>query len=190
MALTKKGKLKQGLKKRKAAHEPEAQSKASRTQERAQKEEVDLMNPPPAGDGHPRACRWMGLEAPFHDGGGLASPGRRRQRSRKTPKGARTAAAAAATNSHSTLTTTARANHTHKLRETAMDYIQSKQPGSVQRSASNTPPHPSPAARMAQESILRSTAYHRQKPAPSFAQTATTPSAHLSHVTACWHACL
>ena len=30
----------------------------------------------PGGHGEPRACRWKGLQAPFHDGGGLASPGR------------------------------------------------------------------------------------------------------------------
>ena len=38
---------------------------------------VDPMSPlVPGGQGAPRACRWKGLEAPFHDGGGLASPGR------------------------------------------------------------------------------------------------------------------
>ena len=38
---------------------------------------VDPMNPPvPGGRGPPRACRWKGLEASFHDGGGLSSPGR------------------------------------------------------------------------------------------------------------------
>lgn len=49
-----------------------------------EKEQVDPMNPPfPGGHGPPRACRWKGLEAPFHDGGGLASPGRWSSHDRK-----------------------------------------------------------------------------------------------------------
>ena len=45
---------------------------------------VDPMKPlVPGGHGPPRACRWKGMEAPFHDGGGLASPGRWPQGERK-----------------------------------------------------------------------------------------------------------
>ena len=43
----------------------------------AEKALVECMRPSvPGGEGPPRSCRWKGLEAPFHDGGGLASPGR------------------------------------------------------------------------------------------------------------------
>lgn len=38
---------------------------------------VNPMDPSvPGGRGPPRSCKWKGLEAHFHDGGGLASPGR------------------------------------------------------------------------------------------------------------------
>eukprot|EP00438_Fugacium_kawagutii_P006907 Skav221031 [mRNA] locus=scaffold576:209066:211813:- [translate_table: standard] len=39
--------------------------------------EVDPSNPPvKGGRGRPRSCKWKGSEVPFHDGGGLPSPGR------------------------------------------------------------------------------------------------------------------
>ena len=48
--------------------------------------EVDPMNPPvPGGRGKPRSCRWKGGESPFHDGGGLSSPGRWRKKDRVYP---------------------------------------------------------------------------------------------------------
>ena len=55
---------------------------------RREEVEVDPMNPPFAGgDGPPRACRWKGLDTPFHDGGGLASPGRWHPSKRRRPEG-------------------------------------------------------------------------------------------------------
>ena len=52
------------------------------------KSEVDPMNPIfPGGRGPPRSCRWKGLEAPYHDGGGLASPGRWTPGTRKILQG-------------------------------------------------------------------------------------------------------
>lgn len=47
---------------------------------------VDPMNPIyPGGMGPPRSCTWKGYEAPFHDGGGLPSPGRWPKGKRKYP---------------------------------------------------------------------------------------------------------
>lgn len=42
---------------------------------------------PGGGEGRVRSCRWKGFEAPFHDGRGLASPGRWRPAGRRTPEG-------------------------------------------------------------------------------------------------------
>eukprot|EP00435_Cladocopium_sp_Y103_P063578 s369_g25.t1 len=47
---------------------------------------VDPMRPLfPGGDGPPRSCTWKGYQTPFHDGGGLSSPGRWRRDKRKFP---------------------------------------------------------------------------------------------------------
>lgn len=50
---------------------------AGETEARKKATVVDPMDPiHPGGDGPPRSCTWKGYEAPFHDGGGLPSPGR------------------------------------------------------------------------------------------------------------------
>ena len=50
--------------------------------------EIDPMNPRvPGGNGQPRGCRWKGNVAPFHDGGGLSSPGRWKREQRRLPEG-------------------------------------------------------------------------------------------------------
>ena len=49
---------------------------------------VDPMNPLVAGGlGPPRCCVWKGEKRPFHDGGGLSSPGRWPKKMRKYPQG-------------------------------------------------------------------------------------------------------
>ena len=49
---------------------------------------VDPMNPlVSGGEGAPRTCTWKGYETPFHDGGGLSSPGRWPRARRKYPEG-------------------------------------------------------------------------------------------------------
>ena len=65
-------------KKRKAAENEEPEGKRRKIQQGVKSSvEVDPMKPIfPGGHGPPRTCRWKGLQAPFHDGGGLASPGR------------------------------------------------------------------------------------------------------------------
>ena len=64
--------------KRKAAENEEPEGKRRKIQQGVKSSvEVDPMKPIfPGGHGPPRTCRWKGLQAPFHDGGGLASPGR------------------------------------------------------------------------------------------------------------------
>ena len=73
-------------KKRKPEDDPGPAEKRHNVQQ--EKVEVDPMNPIVAGGrGPPRSCRWKGLEAPFHDGGGLASPGRWASSERKLLQG-------------------------------------------------------------------------------------------------------
>ena len=76
-------------KKRKAEEESGASRKVQKKPlEVAAKGVVDPMHPPfPGGEGPPRSCLWKGLEASFHDGGGLASPGRWHERRRRRPEG-------------------------------------------------------------------------------------------------------
>ena len=51
--------------------------KAKRQRVEAEEDPVDPMAPPVAGgEGPPRCCSWKGEKVPFHDGGGLLSPGR------------------------------------------------------------------------------------------------------------------
>ena len=66
----------------------EAEKRLKTEPRKEEKLVVDPMDPPvPGGRGHPRSCRWKGLEAPFHDGGGLASPGRWVPQERKNLEG-------------------------------------------------------------------------------------------------------
>ena len=68
----------------------EAQGEAERKKAKFKEEgEVsDPMNPPyKGGTGPPLACNWKGMKTPFHDGGGLGSPGRWSRGSRRYPEG-------------------------------------------------------------------------------------------------------
>ena len=58
--------------------------------EEVEKSLVDAMDPPvKGGDGRPMGCSWKGMVSPFHDGAGLASPGRWKRGCRKYPEDSR-----------------------------------------------------------------------------------------------------
>eukprot|EP00435_Cladocopium_sp_Y103_P030315 s433_g7.t1 len=55
-------------------------------EEQPAEQPVDPMKPLfPGGDGPPRSCTWKGYQTPFHDGGGLSSPGRWQRGKRRFP---------------------------------------------------------------------------------------------------------
>ena len=56
---------------------PDEKGKDGKKRPRDEEQPVDPMDPPfPGGLGPPRSCSWKGYRTPFHDGGGLPSPGR------------------------------------------------------------------------------------------------------------------
>ena len=64
--------------------------KLGSTSQAEEEGESDPYNPKvKGGEGPPRKCTWKGMDAPFHDGGGLPSQGRWPREKRKYPEGER-----------------------------------------------------------------------------------------------------
>ena len=65
----------------------DAQEIGSLARKDTQGSQVDPTYPPfPGGQGPARQCVWKGMHTPFHDGGGLASPGRWKRGLRRYPQ--------------------------------------------------------------------------------------------------------